>query len=33
MLRAEQGEISPARAADRTIARMKLELRDAVIIE
>ena len=33
MLRAEQGEISPARAADRTIARMKLELRDAVTIE
>jgi inositol-phosphate transport system substrate-binding protein len=33
MLRAAQGEISPARAADSTIARMKRELRDAVIIE
>src|SRR5918999_3777807 len=33
MLRAEQGEISPARAADAVVARMKLELRDAVVFE
>jgi inositol-phosphate transport system substrate-binding protein len=33
MLRAEQGEISPAGAADGVVARMKLELRDAVVFE
>jgi maltose-binding protein MalE len=33
MLRAEQAEISPARAADAVVARMKLELRDAVVFE
>jgi inositol-phosphate transport system substrate-binding protein len=33
MLQAAQGEISPATAADSAIARMKLELRDAVIVE
>jgi inositol-phosphate transport system substrate-binding protein len=33
MLRAEQGEISPARAADNVIARMRVELRDAVVYE
>jgi hypothetical protein len=33
MLRAEQGEISPTRAADGVVARMKLELPDAVVFE
>ena len=33
MLRAEQGEISPERAADAVVARMKLELPDAVVFE
>jgi inositol-phosphate transport system substrate-binding protein len=33
MLRAQQGEISPARAADSVVARMKLELPDAVVFE
>jgi maltose-binding protein MalE len=33
MLRAEEGELSPRRAADAAIARMKAELRDAVIFE
>ncbi|MBD0328672.1 MAG: carbohydrate ABC transporter substrate-binding protein [Thermoleophilia bacterium] len=33
MLRAEQGEMTPAQAADAVVARMKLELRDAVVFE
>jgi inositol-phosphate transport system substrate-binding protein len=33
MLRAEEGEISPRRAADAAIARMRAELRDAVLVE
>jgi inositol-phosphate transport system substrate-binding protein len=33
MLRAEQGEISPERAAAAVVARMKLELPDAVVFE
>jgi hypothetical protein len=33
MLAAEAGELTPDRAADAAIARMRLVLRDAVVVE